>query len=72
LAAALRAPFTINGVALAVSASFGVCYSRDRDESPEDVVRKADAAMYTAKQRGRNRVVVFGETEGADAVASSG
>jgi len=72
LAAALRAPFTINGAELAVSASFGVCYSRDRDESPEDVVRKADAAMYTAKQRGRNRVAVFGETEGADAVASSG
>ena len=71
LASALRAPFTISGAELAVSASFGVCYSRDRDEGPEDLVRKADAAMYTAKQRGRNRVAVFGETADA-AVGASG
>ena len=68
LASALRAPFAVSGAELSVSASFGVCYSRDRDESPEDLVRKADAAMYTAKQRGRNRVAVFGETASADAV----
>jgi diguanylate cyclase (GGDEF)-like protein/PAS domain S-box-containing protein len=71
LAGGLRAPFSVGGAELSVSASFGVCYSRDRDESPEDLVRKADAAMYTAKQRGRNRVAVFGEPTGADAVASA-
>jgi diguanylate cyclase (GGDEF)-like protein/PAS domain S-box-containing protein len=71
LAGGLRAPFTIGGAALSISASFGVCYSRDRDEAPEDLVRKADAAMYTAKQLGRNRVAVFGEAAGADAVASA-
>jgi len=70
LTSALRPAFTIGGNELSVSASFGVCYSRDRDESPEDVVRKADAAMYTAKQRGRNRVAVFGDAAGIDAVAS--
>jgi len=70
LAAALRAPFTITGVELSVSASFGVCHSRDRQEAPEDLVRKADAAMYTAKQRGRNRVAVFGDAAGVDALAS--
>jgi len=70
LAGALRASFTIGGAALTVSASFGVCYSRDRDDDPEDLVRKADAAMYTAKQRGRNRVAVFGESAEADAVSA--
>jgi len=70
LTSALRPAFTIGGSELSVSASFGVCYSRDRDESPEDVVRKADSAMYTAKQRGRNRVAVFGDAAGIDAVAS--
>jgi diguanylate cyclase (GGDEF)-like protein len=71
LASALRSPFTVGGVELSVSASFGVCYSRDGDEGPEEVVRKADAAMYTAKQRGRNRVAVFGEGAGADAVVGA-
>jgi len=71
LASALRAPFTISGDELTVSASFGVCYSQDREQGPEDLVRKADAAMYTAKQRGRNRVAVFGETADGEAVASA-
>jgi diguanylate cyclase (GGDEF)-like protein/PAS domain S-box-containing protein len=60
LAGALRAPFAIGNAELTVSASFGVYYTRDRDEGAEDILRKADAAMYTAKQRGRNRVAVFG------------
>jgi diguanylate cyclase (GGDEF)-like protein/PAS domain S-box-containing protein len=70
LASGLRAPFTIGGTDLSVSASFGVCYSRDREDAPEDPVRKADAAMYAAKQRGRNRVAVFGDATGIDAIAS--
>ena len=45
LASGLRAPFTVGGADLSVSASFGVCYSRNRDDGPEDLVRKADAAM---------------------------
>lgn len=73
LASALRSPFTIGGTELSVSASFGVCHSQDRDETAEDLVRKADAAMYTAKQRGRNRVAVFGDTANAGAyVGASG
>ena len=37
----------------------GVAYSSDPDDAAEDIVRQADAAMYFAKQRGRNRVEVF-------------
>jgi diguanylate cyclase (GGDEF)-like protein len=70
LASGLRAPFTVSGTELTVAASFGVCYSRDRNDGPEDLVRKADAAMYAAKQRGRNRVAVFGDAADIDAVAS--
>jgi diguanylate cyclase (GGDEF)-like protein/PAS domain S-box-containing protein len=65
LASALRSPFAVGISELAVSASFGVYFTRDRDEGAEDILRKADAAMYTAKQRGRNRVAVFGDVAGA-------
>lgn len=66
---ALRAPFSVAGEEVAVTASFGVAYSDDPTEPDEDLVRKADAAMYSAKQRGRNRVSVFGEPDTAEAVA---
>jgi diguanylate cyclase (GGDEF)-like protein/PAS domain S-box-containing protein len=69
LAGCLRKPFDVAGRLMAVTASFGVAFSRDVDEADEDLVRKADAAMYAAKQRGRNRVAVFGEPESEDAVA---
>jgi diguanylate cyclase (GGDEF)-like protein/PAS domain S-box-containing protein len=68
LANALRAPFDLNGTAVTVTASFGVAYSTDPHEPEEDLVRKADAAMYGAKHRGSNRVVVFGQ---ADPTAAS-
>ena len=54
-----------------MTASFGVATSEDRDEADEDLVRKADAAMYIAKQRGSNRVAVFGELDRTDSVLSA-
>ena len=66
LAHSLRTPFSVGSREISVTASFGVATSRDRDEADEDLVRRADAAMYTAKQRGSNRVAVFGDLEDAD------
>ena len=63
LAHSLRTPFSVDGTQVSITASFGVATSRDPDEADEELVRKADAAMYTAKQRGSNRVAVFGELE---------
>jgi diguanylate cyclase (GGDEF)-like protein/PAS domain S-box-containing protein len=60
---ALRPTFSVIGTTVTVTASMGVAYSADPEDAAEDIVRKADAAMYLAKQRGRNRVEVFG---GAD------
>jgi diguanylate cyclase (GGDEF)-like protein len=44
----------------AVTVSAGIATWR-RDESPELVLARADAALYDAKHRGRNRSVIAGE-----------
>lgn len=67
----LRTPFSIDGTEVSITASFGVATSRDPGEANEDLVRKADAAMYTAKQHGSNRVAVFGELEDAGAALTA-
>jgi diguanylate cyclase (GGDEF)-like protein len=42
-----------------VTASFGVSTSSGGGLKPEDLIRKADAAMYVSKIMGRNRVTHF-------------
>jgi len=39
-----------------ITASMGVAAYPEHGESVEDVIRSADAAMYRAKESGRNRV----------------
>jgi len=45
------------GAAIRISASFGVS-ALSSDRAPETSIRAADKALYEAKRRGRNRVVV--------------
>ena len=61
LAESLNAPFAIDGGEVFLSVSIGVALSAS-SESPEELLRDADAAMYRAKERGRARVEVFDET----------
>lgn len=44
-----------------VTVSVGIYFMGSEDDKAEACVAKADAAMYQAKQSGRNRIVVFGE-----------
>jgi len=55
----LQAPFAHGDRELFVRASVGVAVIGGRGASAEDLLRDADAAMYIAKGRGKNRVVVF-------------
>ena len=65
----LDRPFLIAARRLRVTASIGVAHSADAQDPAEDMLRKADAAMYLAKQRGRNRVEVFGQLQSEHAAA---
>jgi diguanylate cyclase (GGDEF)-like protein/PAS domain S-box-containing protein len=56
--AAIAKPLTAGGTELRISASIGVREAWGR-EVPEQLVGDADAAMYSAKQRGRSRVERF-------------
>lgn len=57
---ALAQPFEVDGAPVSVTASIGVALAVDagRDVDPENLVRLADAAMYTAKRIGGGRVVI--------------
>ena len=46
------------------TASFGVAEGCDEDEA-EDIIERADAALYVAKEKGRNRTMVAGHGDAA-------
>ena len=52
-------PFEIDGHEVFVTASVGVAVSEHGRESPEELLRDADAAMYRAKELGGGRYEVF-------------
>jgi diguanylate cyclase (GGDEF)-like protein len=50
-------PFEVGG-GLTIAASVGIAQLRDGGEPAAELIRRADAALYSAKARGRNRVEV--------------
>ncbi|HEU4517483.1 MAG TPA: diguanylate cyclase, partial [Steroidobacteraceae bacterium] len=56
---ALDAPFLIQGEARQMSASFGLALSRGNADTPADMLRRADMAMYAAKREGKAGHAVF-------------
>ncbi|MFI4886894.1 MAG: diguanylate cyclase domain-containing protein, partial [Steroidobacterales bacterium] len=62
----LRGPMKASGAELHVTCSIGIAYYPTDANSADSLIARADAAMYCAKQRGRNNVQCF--AEGMDAV----
>ncbi len=64
LAAVVAAPMVVAGEETTVTVSIGIAYAppASAGETPESLVRDADAAMYRAKEQGRNRHEVFDVT----------
>jgi len=56
---ALAQPYQLDGNEVASSASIGITFSSVGYDSPGDVLRDADIAMYRAKSAGRARVALF-------------
>jgi diguanylate cyclase (GGDEF)-like protein len=54
------APLTVDGVPVPMTVSVGVAALNAQDQKWEDILRRADEALYHAKQHGRNRVSVHG------------
>lgn len=65
--AALAEPVDVDGNAHTVTVSVGVTMAQPGDD-PDDVLRDADAAMYQAKARGKDRHAVYDDTLRADVV----
>jgi diguanylate cyclase (GGDEF)-like protein/PAS domain S-box-containing protein len=70
LVAALAHPFAIDGAQVAVNASIGIALAGPGADAvgPDALVRNADAAMYRAKDSGRNQIAVFEDTLHAELV----
>ena len=57
--AALKQPFVVDGQGLHVSASIGISVSMDSRADAEVMLKDADTAMYKAKARGGDCLVVY-------------
>jgi diguanylate cyclase (GGDEF)-like protein/PAS domain S-box-containing protein len=58
----LEVPFNVEGYELFTTASIGIALSSEGYESPADILRDADATMYSAKEQGKARYEVFSKS----------
>ena len=56
---ALSFPVVVGDVVVKIQASIGIAMLAPEHKTPSELIRDADAAMYQAKERGRNRVEIF-------------
>jgi diguanylate cyclase (GGDEF)-like protein len=56
---ALRSPFEFHGRQVVMRASIGAAITADGSTEPDDLLRQADLAMYTAKTSGKGRFAFY-------------
>ena len=59
LIVSLRVPISLNGHDLFVGASVGIATSMPNQDNTDDLLRKADLAMYNAKSNGKGCYAIF-------------
>ena len=65
---AMTAGFVIQGHSLSISCSLGISIFPEHGADSETLIKNADAAMYTAKESGRNNFRFFTADMNAQAV----
>lgn len=55
----LSQPFDADGIFAQISVSLGIAHSADDCQTIDSLMRRADIAMYSAKNQGRNRMAWF-------------
>ncbi|QIN78174.1 PAS domain S-box protein [Rubrobacter marinus] len=60
----LQAPFDVEGREVFVSPSVGISMSNTSEDEPESLLRRADLAMYAAKNRGKARTEIYSPSMG--------
>jgi diguanylate cyclase (GGDEF)-like protein len=63
LRGALQEPFDVEGELVHTSASIGIAFDEQGGDTPEDLMRHADVALYRAKDQGGNRIQTFDESQ---------
>ncbi len=66
---ALRSPFELGARQVHLSASIGIAFSTAETRTADELLRNADVAMYTAKNRGKARAEQFEASMHAAALA---
>jgi diguanylate cyclase (GGDEF)-like protein len=51
----MKEPFDIQGNSIISGVSFGICYIHPGFDSPDEILKESDKAMYVAKRKGRGR-----------------
>lgn len=59
LLAAISEPITLGGTPISLTASLGITHYPDDNADAEGLIRHADQAMYSAKEKGRNQFHCF-------------
>jgi len=54
-----KCPLSYSGESVSLTISCGITEFISDDSSPEDIFKRADAALYEAKNTGRNKIVLF-------------
>ena len=66
LIAILRAPYTVSGHTLVIGASIGIAAIDRQSGDAADIMRRADVALYRAKNEGRSRACIYDADMDAD------
>jgi diguanylate cyclase (GGDEF)-like protein len=64
----LQAPITIDDRVLTIGTSVGIAFADEESMSAEELLRRADVAMYQAKELGRSRVALYDKSIDADKI----